>query len=305
MMRLSAVILAASVAVLVPSMALAQEEVDLLEDLLDDPSDKGKKKAPPAQADPPKKDEKDEESKGDEPKESTEDDLPDEPMPRDDDPGEADPLPPEAQEPKLAPRKKFDPTRIDKVKSVQRKPVLKRGRLELTPMAMASVNDAFFNHFALGGSATYYLHDSLGIGLSGVYWYAHPRTDNVRIVRRAQNSVLAVFESPDLAAMLDLVWTPIYGKMSLFNSWIVPLDFYVVAGFGAVKVGSRYRGAVQWGLGQRFFITDWMAFRLEVRDYIYVDRQVVNNLERSDTQNFLMVQAGVSFFIPPSFEYGR
>ena len=211
----------------------------------------------------------------------------------------------EVEEPsRKQPKKRIDPTRLDKVKAVQRKPVLKRGRVELTPMISASINDAFFNHFATGATAIYYPHDNLGIGVSGSWFFANPRTDNVAVVRTSQTSVLATFDHPDWVGSVDVYWTPIYGKLSLFNRAILPFDIYFQAGLGMVSSGAT-RPAINWGVGQRLLLNDWMALRFEIKDHIYVDTQSVNGVPRSDIRNFLMVQIGVSFFVPPSFEYGR
>ena len=46
-----------------------------------------------------------------------------------------------------------------------------------------------------------------------------------------------------------------------------------------------------------------MALRFELRDHVFVDTQEVNGLTRSDIQNYMMFFVGVSFFVPPSFEY--
>ena len=67
----------------------------------------------------------------------------------------------------------------DKVKAVQRKGFLKRGRLELAPLFAVTLNDAFFQKFGYGLRLAYNLHDSFAVAVRGTR-YENYRTDNVR-----------------------------------------------------------------------------------------------------------------------------
>src|SRR5690606_19604875 len=89
-----------------------------------------------------------------------------------------------------------DPRTLDRVKSVQRKPVLKQYRAEVTPFFSVSLNDAFYTHLTVGGTAVFYPHDAFGIGLSGTYFFAQPKTSIHKVVRQGQTSVPATFELP-------------------------------------------------------------------------------------------------------------
>jgi len=173
-------------------------------------------------------------------------------------------------------------------------------------MASMSLNDPYYQHLALSGSMIFYLHDAFGLGVGADYLWAHVETNNIQAVRQDLIAVPAVseFELPRLFAHLDAYWIPVYGKLSLFNTDIVNFDFYVTAGLGVTKAGSRLPPAVSVGAGQRFLVGDWLALRFEVRDQIFNDSQEVNGVPRSDIQSYLMLLAGISLFVPPSFEYG-
>ena len=73
--------------------------------------------------------------------------------------------------------------------------------------------------------------------------------------------------------------------------------------------GDRMVPEVNAGIGQRFFLSDWLAVRIEVRDHLYLDNLDIadqrssNVHRRSDIQNYVLLYAGVSFYLPPSFEY--
>ncbi|MBI5512055.1 MAG: outer membrane beta-barrel domain-containing protein [Deltaproteobacteria bacterium] len=195
----------------------------------------------------------------------------------------------------------------DRIKAVPRKPVLKNGRFEVFGAASFSTNDAFYQHLAFDAALVFYPHDAFGIGFGADYLYARPKTSNVDVVRQSLTSVPAIFELPRLFAHLDLYWIPVYGKVSLFESGIIHFDFYGSAGAGLVTAfGKRRPVEVNAGVGQRFYLGDWLALRFEVRDHFFVDTFEVSGMPdptRSDLQSYLLFMAGVSFFIPPTFEY--
>jgi outer membrane beta-barrel protein len=210
----------------------------------------------------------------------------------------------EKQEPAVAAPKPPEAASTDRIKAVPRRPILKRNRAEVFGAASLSLNDAYYQHLAFSASAIFYPHDAFGIGVGADYLYAHSKTSNVDVVRQSLTSVPAVFELPRLFAHVDLYWIPVYGKVSLFESSILHFDFYGTAGAGVVTAfGKRRPPEVNVGVGQRFFLGDWLALRFEVRDHLFVDTQDVDGRTRSDIQSYVMFMAGVSFFIPPSFEY--
>jgi outer membrane beta-barrel protein len=195
------------------------------------------------------------------------------------------------------------PAALDRVKAVPRKTMLKRQRIELTPFFSLSLNDAYFQHLAAAGSAVFYPHDAFGIGV-GVDWlYANVKSDSVDAVRQNLTSVPAVFEHPRMFAHVDAYWVPIYGKLSLFDSQIIHFDIYATAGMGVAFAGGRRPPLATVGVGHRFVLNDFMALRFEVRDHLFVDSQLVDNVPRSDIQSYVMFLAGVSIFVPPTFDY--
>ena len=197
-----------------------------------------------------------------------------------------------------------NPGVIDRVKSVPRKPLLKRHRFEITPFASLSLNDPYFEHFALSGTAVFYPHDSFGIGIGADYFYTHVQTRNVEEVRQGLTSVLPTFDQPVLLGHVDLYWLPIYGKVSFFDSSIIQFDLYGSAGLGfETAFGSRTPAEVNIAIGQHYVLEEWLALRFEVRDHFFVDQQLANSLPQSSIQSYVMFLAGLSFFIPPTFEY--
>jgi hypothetical protein len=77
---------------------------------------------------------------------------------------------------------------------------------------------------------------------------------------------------------------------------------------------SGFHVAPNIGIGERFFIMDWLAVRVELtdtiynmtlkpRNYIVTDKDGKKSIGEFDQiQNHLMFMIGLSFFFPTSFE---
>jgi outer membrane beta-barrel protein len=222
----------------------------------------------------------------------------------------AEPAPPAKGEPAAAPSGGLfgaaDVALGDKVKAVQRKGVLKRGRFEIAPMLSMSVNDAFYEK--IGGSLrlAYSLQDSFALALRGSY-YSPYRTDNVREGKVAFQSQLLTSQLTG-TAMLDGVWSPIYGKAAFLADSIVHFDLFLAAGLGAAwsatSEAPRNEGphpAAEFGGGVRFYPKEWMAWELGLMATFYPDQPMLS--VPATMQKVFVANIGVSFFFPLSYEY--
>ena len=189
----------------------------------------------------------------------------------------------------------------DRVKAVQRKGFLKRGRLELTPMFSATVNDAFYQKFGGGLRLAYNLQDSFAIAVRGAY-YEPLRTDNVREGKVAFESQLLTSQLNG-QAMVDGIWSPVYGKASFLGSSILHFDLFLAAGFGviwsATSLEPRDEGphlATDIGGGVRFYPKEWLAFELGLMATLYPDQPILS--VPGTVQSVFVANVGLSFFFP-------
>ncbi|MBK9518016.1 MAG: outer membrane beta-barrel domain-containing protein [Anaeromyxobacter sp.] len=194
----------------------------------------------------------------------------------------------------------------DRVKAVQRKGFLKRGRFEVAPILALSVNDAFFQKVGGGLRLAYSLQDSFALAVRGSY-YTPFRTDNVAAGKIGLSSQLLTSQLYG-QAMLDGVWSPIYGKASFLADAIVHFDLYLAAGFGAVwsatSLAPRNEGphlAAELGGGVRFYPYEWMAFELGLMATFYPDQPVLS--VPATMQTVFVANVGLSFFFPTAFDY--
>ncbi len=192
-----------------------------------------------------------------------------------------------------------DTTQDDRVKSVQRKLYTKRGRFELAPSFIINVNDAYYTK--LGGAirAAFYPADSLAISARFSLMQTSP-TDDVRTAKRNLNSRI-FFSVPIWSVMGDIEWSPIYGKVSFFNT-ILHLDGYLVGGGGVVWTetsaapGRGVNPAFDLGVGFRFVAKDFLAINVALINTTYVDTPT--GTTKGVTQNLMLVNVGLSIFFP-------
>ncbi len=194
----------------------------------------------------------------------------------------------------------------DRIKSVQRKVFLKRMRHELTINAGASLNDAFYQQFTVGGAYAFHITEHFALEANFKYHLPGVRLNNVIVVRETEVAAPIQIFRPVLNLTAEAQFAPIYGKMSLMAEKIVHYDLYIAAGFGAIMTNNNLAGEA-WhpmgtaAIGARVMATDFLTVRIEVRDSIYQDRR--SSIVASAIQNLILFNLGVSFFLPPNFDY--
>jgi outer membrane beta-barrel protein len=191
----------------------------------------------------------------------------------------------------------------DRVKAVQRKGFLKRGRWELGASLPATVNDAFYQKVGGGVRVAYHLHDTFALRLRADFFEAL-RTGRIREGKIAFSSQLLASEL-SRQVLLDGMWSPIYGKINWLGSHIVHFDVFLAAGFGGAwsatsdRTGPHLAGDV--GGGLRFYPSDWLALEGGISATFYPDQPAAS--VPSSMQRVVAANLAVSIFFPFSFEY--
>lgn len=101
---------------------------------------------------------------------------------------------------------------------------------------------------------------------------------------------------------VDLMWSPIYGKMSLYNNKILPFDMYFTGGLGQSAVDGATASqlmTLHLGTGQVFAMTKSWGFRWDISWNSYMATQKDTAGKESSTRfNNLILTLGGSFFFP-------
>ena len=209
---------------------------------------------------------------------------------------------------------------------VMRKPFLKLKRVDLMPFLATTMNDNMIRHFAAGAGVNYFLTDVLAVGIEGQYFAKQFREPFDLVGRQARR--LPTINEYNFAGALNLHYVPVYGKFAVLDKKLVHWEAYFTAGVGVTQTevvprDPRFPGFTNLnitpnvGASMRFFMTKWATINLGIRDYIMVDK--FEPTDRSPTMNAtasqaeanaegtlinnVMFQLGVSFWIPPTFEY--
>ncbi len=199
----------------------------------------------------------------------------------------------------------------DRVKAVQRKGFLKRGRLELGVDLPGTVNDAFYEKIGVGGKLAYNFEDSFALAVRGAYYWPL-RSSHIREGQVAFSSQVLASQIHQ-QAMLDGVWSPVYGKIAWLGQQIVHFDMYLLAGLGSVWTsssdtpdrsgplpgGGHVAGDI--GAGIRFYPRSWLALDAGFVATLYPDQPVTS--APSTLQKVFAAHVGFAIFFPTSFEY--
>jgi outer membrane beta-barrel protein len=214
---------------------------------------------------------------------------------------------------------------------IPRKPFIKRGRFELIPFWGVTLNDNIIQHWSIGGELNYHITDVLSIGLLGMYYF--PNILDQEFFTRYHYRRVPSINKYEYTVTLNFFYVPFYGKLSLFNDYILHFEIFATAGFGGTGteiVPKDYRFGVfknpfsftfPVGLGARVFINRWLAFYTGGRAYLMVDKfepprpagesgltpeqEVEAAKENAKTRFIANLQffMGLSFYFPMDFKY--
>jgi outer membrane beta-barrel protein len=169
-----------------------------------------------------------------------------------------------------------------RVKVVQRRLFKKDGRMELAAFAGMIPNDDFVNYYPVGIRVSY--HFSEAFSVEGSFAEAlDSKTDLASFLEDKDTGFglkrASVQEIIDRYFNVNILWAPIYGKISLLGLKLSHFETYVGMGFGMfqteeLKVGdpepdknTKPSGSTIFGF--RWFLTDMINVRTEYRQYFF------------------------------------
>jgi outer membrane beta-barrel protein len=192
----------------------------------------------------------------------------------------------------------------------------KAGRVEVTPTVNLSLNDAFYSKYFGGLKVGYHFTESIS-GAVHLAGGAAVRSGSAVVCSSSAGCVDAtdpmLHQVPGKIRWLagaELAWAPVYGKLNVLSEQVAHFDLSVFAGpdlvaydevlaksDAAKEPGVATSVGGHLGLGVRLFFKEWIALRLEVKDYLYAVT-VPNSGSGADLQNQIFAELGVSFFLP-------
>jgi outer membrane beta-barrel protein len=170
-------------------------------------------------------------------------------------------------------------------------------RHEISPMGGWYAGDISDGAPIWGGAYTFHFTEDLGLEAS------YLRTTQSFALLRALNErqpelvdIVAAEENPIQFFTGNLVWSLAYGKVRWLGGAISRFDFNVVLGGGATVEPGDVGLTGSLGFGMKFYVAEWFAMRLDVRDFVREQQRVQLGVE--EVVNDISALGGVSFFIP-------
>ncbi len=205
------------------------------------------------------------------------------------------------------------------IKVVQRRHFLKLGRVEATIPSIGMVtNDPFLRRILFAGRFEVHMTEISSVGAYLAFSPNLGESDLKQLTSQMQTRKEVV---PDISRIMfvgivDVGFSPIFGKVELGTTKIINYDIYFSAGAGVlytiddeelVKGGDeKYRKQIHpvtsLSFGFRVAFNEWFGIRMEGRLLTHieqVDRAEGLNLEM---KNNFAVQFGPSFFLPPKMK---
>lgn len=166
-------------------------------------------------------------------------------------------------------------------------------------------NDSYYTPLPVGIRAGYHMVETLSVEAS--FSYLHPfgsptldpnsidadgkiaqpfgMSDLLYFLQTAgKNGLLEGVRKPPRMTMmtsLDLVYSPLHGKVGAFASKLASFDIGVAVGAGLIGVDvdedpwtegdevSAFKAAGHWGATLRFYLNSWLCLRADYRQFVY------------------------------------
>ncbi|MBN2693666.1 outer membrane beta-barrel domain-containing protein [bacterium] len=192
--------------------------------------------------------------------------------------------------------------KIDAINVIQKKIIQNKNKVELFPAFGISINDPFLQTFSFAGALGFHFQENFYIELFG----GVSRTIDQASAKELQKESNT---APELAFYeyfgdLNFVWIPISGKFSFLDYSILYFELYLTSGLGYLKTNVTDALSMNIGLGQKYYLSNWLAFRFEIKDHIYTEYYkniIVSGNEKQTAKvmsHFLNVYMGISLFFP-------
>ena len=191
---------------------------------------------------------------------------------------------------------------------ISKKYLPKSHRFEFSTGGLFVLNNVFFNGKGLYFKGAFYFSEKLGVE-AHYYYLSSSERDVTSHLRKRKQILTRSLVDPSAFLGGAIRWSPIYGKISLFEKRIIPFDLSFSLGYGETnlqaKVGSNLKGfdgvgTIHLGVGQKFALSKSVAFRWDINWNFYSVK--VNRLGNDGTDSLdhldLYFGAGLSFFFP-------
>jgi outer membrane beta-barrel protein len=184
---------------------------------------------------------------------------------------------------------------FSEVTILQKKFLPKTGRFQVHGALMVGTNDPFFTNIGPAGRISYFFTEALGIELNSFIFSSSTR-EATKDLANNNGVTTASLVTPKSYIGADLVWIPIYGKMTFKNEKIIPFDLYFSVGPGSTgTTNNQSASTLHLGTGQIFAVSKSFAYRWDF-SWNFFSANGIDGSAQSFNNLFLSV--GASMFFP-------
>lgn len=178
----------------------------------------------------------------------------------------------------------------------------KTGRFQIGLGLGGITNDPWFQ--SLGSTLRFAYHFSESWAIEGVGTFlSNSERDSAKDLKSNISVSTSLIVSTKNYYGFDIMWSPIYGKMSLYNNKILPFDMYFTGGMGQSTVDGASQSQIQTfhlGTGQVYAMTKSWGVRWDLSwNTFEASQQLQSSSTESKTRfNNILLMIGGSFFFP-------
>jgi outer membrane beta-barrel protein len=180
------------------------------------------------------------------------------------------------------------------VSVIQKRFMPKTERFQLFGGLTTVTNDPFFMTIGVALKGSYFFSETWGVELNYFALTTSDRQSTKEIGDLGVTTENLVY--PESFYGADVMWVPIYGKMSWFNQRIIPFDLYFSGGYGSTQTqAGESAGTLHLATGQIFSLTKATAFRWDFSWNFFNAKDVTGS---TSSFNNLFLTVGMSWFFP-------
>lgn len=160
---------------------------------------------------------------------------------------------------------------FDRPDSVQNRVVKTAGRFELGAFGGWTMTDPFFNQLSLGGMASYHFSEVHGINFafSSRLEGASSYSEQLNSVKGKAPLHLEYAPQTKFVGLANYQFTGFYGKISVSKQTVANISTFGLLGGGVVGIGETTNAALDFGLGQKYYLGRDFALRLDLLVLLY------------------------------------
>ncbi len=166
-----------------------------------------------------------------------------------------------------------------KVEVVQKRLFEKDGGFELQAFAGVIPNDDFIVYSPVGARVAYNFSEAFAVQASFAFAMDHDTELTTFLVDEIGLKEADIQEFIDFYYNVNLLWAPVYGKISLLGLKLTHFDTYIGVGFGAFRTQTldpenpvknpEDKPAGNTVVGFRWYVTDWFNVQTDYRHFFF------------------------------------